>query len=123
MKFNLQRISLLKINNLKCLKLKNTLTRTFNSTSVVEQKLYVGNLTWTSDDNTLRSLFSKHGEVTDAFIVRDRLSGKSRGFGFVEMENQKEAEDAMLALNGTQNEGRELRVGTAEDRPPRNFQK
>ena len=91
----------------------------------VLQKLYVGNLTWTTNEDTLRQLFGAHGEVNDAFIIRDKLTGnssligKSRGFGFVEFGSKDEAEKAMQELDGTQSDGRTLRVNLADEKPAR----
>lgn len=94
-------------------------TKLFSTNTPAFQKLYVGNLAWTTNEDTLRELFSKHGEVVDAFIVRDRLSGKSRGFGFVQFENQETALAAKQALDGAENNGRTLRVNEADEKPPR----
>ncbi len=81
-------------------------------------KLYVGNLPWSIDDSGLRDLFSAHGNVESASVVMDRESGRSRGFGFVEMD-QADATRAMQELNGQQVDSRELRVNEANDRPKR----
>ena len=81
-------------------------------------KLYVGNLPWSIDDSALRDLFSAHGNVESASVVMDRESGRSRGFGFVEMD-QADATRAMQELNGQQVDSRELRVNEANDRPKR----
>ena len=74
------------------------------------KKIYVGNLPFTTTDDDLRDLFARHGEVSTASVVIDRESGRSRGFGFVEMETAS-AEVAITALNG-----RSLRVNEAESR-------
>ena len=84
--------------------------------------LYVGNLPYTMTDEELQATFTNHGEVTTARVIMDRFSGRSRGFGFVEMPNDDEAEAAIQALNGTDLEGRALTVNEArprEDRGPR----
>jgi RNA recognition motif-containing protein len=81
-------------------------------------KLYVGNLPWSINDDSLRDLFSAHGTVESATVVMDRDSGRSRGFGFVEMD-QTSAQRAMSELNGHSIESRELRVNEANDRPKR----
>ena len=78
-------------------------------------KLYVGNLPFSTDDTQLRSLFETHGEVVSASIVMDRDTGRPRGFGFVEMSNA-DASKAMQALNGTDFEGRTLKVSEAQER-------
>ena len=63
-------------------------------------KIYVGNLPWRATDAQLSQLFGAHGEVTDARIVTDRETGRSRGFGFVTMSNAEAAQNAIRALNG-----------------------
>jgi nucleolin len=95
------------------------MNRFFSSTRQALQKLYVGNLNWQITDDALRKTFSKHGELVDAFIVRDRLSGKSRGFGFVEFAKKQEAENAREELDGSQFEGRTMKVNLADSKPPR----
>jgi len=84
------------------------------------QRLYVGNLSFDTNAEAVRTLFAEVGEVTDVHIVMDRETGRSRGFGFVTMGTPAEAERAITALNGTVLEGRPLRVNEAEDRrrPP-----
>ncbi len=86
----------------------------------MQKKLYVGGLSYSVTDEQLRNLFAAHGSVESASVVRDRNSDSSRGFGFVEMGTQAEAEKAIAALNATQFEGRSLMVNLAkprEDRP------
>jgi len=78
--------------------------------------IYVGNLPWTFKDDELKGLFEEHGEVTSAKVIVDRESGRSRGFGFVEMANGDEAASAIEALNGQETEGRELKVNEAKPR-------
>jgi RNA recognition motif-containing protein len=79
-------------------------------------KLFVGGLSWSTDDNSLRSAFEQHGEVIDAKVILDRDTGKSRGFGFVTFSSADEAEAAKGALNQTDLDGREIRVDSASDR-------
>ena len=79
------------------------------------KKIYVGNLPFTTTDDDLRDLFARHGEVSKASVVMDRESGRSRGFGFVEMETAS-ADVAITALNGRDVGGRSLRVNEAESR-------
>lgn len=79
-------------------------------------KLFVGGLSWSTDDNSLRSAFEQHGEVVDAKVILDRDTGKSRGFGFVTFSSADEAEAAKGALNQTDLDGREIRVDSASDR-------
>jgi RNA recognition motif-containing protein len=79
-------------------------------------ELYVGNLPWSVNDQSLTALFTAHGAVERAKVVMDRDTGRSRGFGFVTMTNQPEAQAAITALNGTQLEGRAITVRAAEER-------
>lgn len=86
-------------------------------------KLYVGNLPYSYNEDSLRSLFSSYGEVASATIISDRATGRSKGFGFVELEDAM-AESAISELNGKDVEGRALVVSVArpmEDRPKRDF--
>jgi RNA recognition motif-containing protein len=82
----------------------------------MQKKLYVGGLSYSVTDEQLRGLFTTHGTVESANVVRDRSSDSSRGFGFVEMSSQEEAEKAIAALNNTQFEGRTLNVNLAKPR-------
>jgi cold-inducible RNA-binding protein len=82
-------------------------------------RLYVGNLSFGSTVDTVREAFTRCGEVTDVHIVTDRMTGQSRGFGFVTMGSQKDAENAIQTMNGAALDGRPLRVNEAEERPPR----
>lgn len=81
-------------------------------------KLYVGNLPWSTTDQDLSEMFGAHGTVESATVITDRESGRSRGFGFVEMDNAA-ARSAMEALNGHEIESRALKVNEANDRPKR----
>jgi RNA recognition motif-containing protein len=86
------------------------------------KKLYVGNLPYTTANEDLASTFSEYGEVTSATVMIDRMTGRSRGFGFVEMANDDEADKAVEALNGKDFGGRSLVVNEARpmgERPPR----
>lgn len=83
------------------------------------KKLYVGNLPFSTDDNSLRSLFEAHGQVASASIVMDRDTGRSRGFGFVEMTDDGEATRAVEAMNGQQVDGRSIVVNEARPKEPR----
>ena len=80
--------------------------------------MYVGNLPYSADQFSLQSLFAPFGEVVSAKVMSDRETGRSRGFGFVEMESS-EAKKAISSLDGTEMEGRKLRVNEAEKRPQR----
>ena len=82
-------------------------------------RLYVGNLAFDSTSETVRAAFQQFGEVTDVHIVTDRQTGQSRGFGFVTMGSQTEANTAMQSMNGAELDGRRLRVNEAEERPQR----
>ncbi len=85
--------------------------------------IYVGNLAYKSTDEDLRTLFAQYGEVTSARVVVDRGSGRSKGFGFVEMPNAEEAQKAIDAINGNDFQGRALRVNESQPKPrePRSF--
>jgi len=80
----------------------------------VSTKLYVGNLPWALSNDQLKDTFKPHGNVVSAKIVTDKESGRSRGFGFVEMENENEANSAIKALNGIDFKGRKLIVAAAK---------
>ena len=79
-------------------------------------KLYVGNLSFTTDSAELESLFAPHGRVTKAQVINDRDTGRSRGFGFVEMDSAEEAQAAISSLNGKDMGGRQLTVNLAKER-------
>ena len=81
------------------------------------KKLYVGNLTYGVTDATLEQLFAAHGTVESARVVMDRDTGRSKGFGFVEMGGDQEAQAAIAALNGKEVDGRALTVNEARPRP------
>lgn len=81
----------------------------------MQVKLFVGNLPWSVGDAQLEELFSKHGEVQSARVITDRDTGRSRGFGFVEMEVDDVAA-VISATNGQEIDGRPLRVNEAEDK-------
>jgi RNA recognition motif-containing protein len=82
----------------------------------VGNRLYVGNLPFSTTDESLREAFAPHGEVTSASVVIDRETGRSRGFGFVEMSTSESAQSATQALNGTMMDGRPLTVNEARER-------
>jgi len=83
------------------------------------KKLYVGNLSYGTSEESLRSAFSHYGEVQSVNVVIDRDSGRSKGFGFVEMGSEDSAMAAINGMNGTELDGRSLRVNEANERPPR----
>lgn len=86
-------------------------------------KLYVGNLSFETTENDLQDLFEKHGQVGEVSLVTDRMTGRSRGFAFVTMNDNTQAQAAMSALNGKEISGRALTVNEAKPREerPRNF--
>jgi cold-inducible RNA-binding protein len=86
-------------------------------------KLYVGNLSFDTTENDLQDLFEKHGQVSDVALINDKMTGPSRGFGFVTMPDSVSATAAMNAINGTELQGRSLTVNEARAREerPRNF--
>ena len=81
--------------------------------------IYVGNLSFDETESSLEAAFSVHGEVTSARIITDRVTGRPRGFGFVEMSDQTQAQAAIAALNGTNLNGRDLTVNEARPREER----
>src|ERR1700761_4436540 len=83
------------------------------------KKLYVGNLAYSVDSSELEQLFGQHGQVVSAQIINDRDTGRSKGFGFVEMSSDDEAQAAIAALNGQQHNGRALTVNEAKPREDR----
>jgi RNA recognition motif-containing protein len=85
-------------------------------------KLYVGNLPYSASDSDLTEAFAAYGQVASATVIMDRVSGRSKGFGFVEMPNDAEAEAAIKGLDGSSMQGRNIKVNQArprEERPPR----
>ena len=78
--------------------------------------IYVGNLAFSTNNADLEALFAEHGEVTRAQVITDRDTGRSRGFGFVEMASADEANEAIRALNGSNVDGRDLKVNQARER-------
>ena len=88
--------------------------------------IYVGNLSWSMTDDDLMNLFTEHGTVTSAKILKDKMNGRSKGFGFVEMEDDEAAKAAIAALNEIEVQGRKLIVNESQpraegDRPKRSF--
>ena len=82
--------------------------------------IYIGNLSYDTAEADVRTAFEGHGEVTSVNIISDNNTGTSKGFGFVEMESQQEAEAAIQALNETDMHGRTVKVSEARQRPERN---
>jgi len=85
----------------------------------MSKRLYVGGLPYSATSSQLEEIFSKFGKVVSCDLITDRYSGQSKGFGFVEMENDKEAEEAIKNLNGTKMEEREITVNEARPREER----
>ncbi|MCK4658980.1 MAG: RNA-binding protein [Phycisphaerae bacterium] len=83
------------------------------------KKLYVGNLSYDVSSSDLEALLSPHGTVQSAEVIMDRSTGRSKGFGFVEMDSDAEAQAAIAALNGQEQSGRALTVNEAKPREPR----
>jgi len=79
-------------------------------------KLFVGGLSWGTDDNSLRSKFEEFGVVEDAIVIRDRDTGRSRGFGFVTFSSDAEATDAISAMDNQEFDGRTIKVDRASER-------
>jgi len=78
-----------------------------------EFKLYVGNLSYSSTEEQLKELFSQYGEVKDAVIIKDRMSGRSKGFGFIELSSENEVQEAIDGLNDQEFMGRTIKVNKA----------
>jgi RNA recognition motif-containing protein len=85
----------------------------------MESKLYVGNLSYSTTEDDLKGLFSQAGTVTSVALIKDRDSGQSKGFGFIEMSNQVEAEKAISMFNGYQLGDRQLKVNLARPKEER----
>ncbi len=82
----------------------------------MSSKLFVGGLSWDTNDESLRSAFDRFGEVLEAKVITDRDTGRSRGFGFVTMSDATVAQTAMREMDGTMLDGRAIRVNEAQDR-------
>ena len=80
------------------------------------KKLFVGNLSWNTRDESLYEAFAQFGEVTDAKVITDRETGRSRGFGFVTFADEQAGQDAMSAMDGQELDGRPIRVNEAQER-------
>jgi len=90
--------------------------------NLMSKKLFVGNLPYSVTDEQLREIFSESGQVESSTVVTDKFSGRSRGFGFVEMATEEEAKKALQELNGKEVEGRNIVVNEAKPmKPRRNF--
>ncbi|MFT5458749.1 MAG: cold-inducible RNA-binding protein, partial [Myxococcota bacterium] len=82
----------------------------------MSKKLFVGGLAWATDDQALGDAFAAHGEVTEAKVINDRETGRSRGFGFVTFADDAAADAAIAAMDGTNLDGRSIRVNEAQQR-------
>jgi len=80
----------------------------------MSKKLFVGSLSWDTNDEGLRNAFSVHGEISEAIVISDRDTGRSRGFGFVTFDDDEAADKAVAALNGTELDGRTIKVDIAQ---------
>ena len=87
----------------------------------MSMKIYVGNISFNTSNQDLSDMFGAYGAVESANIIEDRETGRSRGFGFVEMSSKSDGESAISALNGTEVDGRELKVNEAKPREDRGF--
>ena len=87
------------------------------------KRIYVGNMNYNTNDERLREVFGAYGEVVDVHIVMDRDTGRPRGFAFVEMANEDEADKAIAGLNGNDVDGRQLKVAEAQPRGQRGFRR
>ena len=85
--------------------------------------IYVGNLSWTMTDDDLMNLFTQYGSVTSAKILKDKMNGRSKGFGFVEMEDDEAAKTAIANLNETEVQGRKLIVNESQPRQEGEYKK
>ena len=82
----------------------------------MKKKLFVGGLAWATDEESLRGAFASYGEVKDVRVIRDPMTNRSRGFGFVEFGEEEHASSAKTSLDGTELDGRRIRVDFAQDR-------
>ncbi|KAJ4723099.1 putative Glycine-rich RNA-binding protein [Melia azedarach] len=91
----------------------------FNTIRCASTKLFIGGLSYGTDDNSLKEAFSGFGEVTEARVITDRDTGRSKGFGFVNFSDDDSANSALSAMDGQELNGRNIRVSYATERPPR----
>ena len=83
------------------------------------KKLFVGGLSWDTTDDGLRQAFASYGEITEAKVITDRATGRSRGFGFVTFAQDEEAKAAMTKMDGTSLDGKTIKVNEAQEKSPR----
>jgi len=86
----------------------------------MSKNIYVGNLSYDTTEAALTELFSTHGEILSTKLIEDQYTNRSKGFAFIEMANEDEAQAAIKALNGKEVDGRNIKVNEANDRPKRN---
>lgn len=86
----------------------------------MNNKLFVGSLSWNTNDDMLKEYFAQVGNVVSAKVIVDKFSGRSKGFGFVEMSTPEEAQSAIEKLNGTELDGRSITVNEARPQEPKN---
>lgn len=84
---------------------------------IMSKKVFVGGLSWDTDEQSLENTFGSFGQIEELKLIRDRETGRSRGFAFVTFENSNEASEAIEQMNGSELDGRRLKVNEAEDRP------
>lgn len=87
----------------------------------MSQKIYVGNLNYASTDESISALFGNYGAVLSSAVIKDKFTGRSKGFGFVEMADENAAEKAIAELNEQEFEGRRIRVNKAQEKPRRSL--
>ncbi|KAH9605239.1 hypothetical protein KSS87_003837 [Heliosperma pusillum] len=97
---------------------QNSALSMLNSVRYMSSKLFIGGLSYDTNDNSLREAFSQFGEVAEAKVIMDRNTGRSRGFGFVDYADTESANSAVSAMDGQDLEGRSIRVSIANERPP-----
>jgi cold-inducible RNA-binding protein len=85
----------------------------------MSKKLFVGGLSWGTDDEGLRRAFERFGQISEAKVISDRETGRSRGFGFVTFENDQDAMSALSEMDGKEIDGRAIKVNEAQERAPR----
>jgi len=81
------------------------------------KKLFVGGLSWGTNDDTLREAFSRFGSISEARVIMDRETGRSRGFGFITFDDDQDAVNAMNEMNGKEIDGRSIKVNEAQEKP------
>ena len=91
--------------------------RFFSNSLLANSKVYVGNLAWGAQEEMIRETFAKYGAINDCFIVKDKVSGRSKGFGFVDFVEKESADNAIQGLNDSILEGRTIKVNHAIEKP------